>query len=75
MARFAKSRSGQLFRASCERFGVDPAAAVGYEDDVVAANLRVALMAGAAEPEPEAADGKLSDAELLRQLKIVEDAV
>jgi hypothetical protein len=54
LATFADSNAGKLYGRSCERYGVDPAAFL--DDDVLAANLRVALALGdmeAVEPESE----------------------
>lgn len=42
LATFASSNAGRLYGRSCERYGIDPAADI--EDDVLAANLRLALM-------------------------------
>ena len=39
---FAGSPQGQTYALVCDRWGVDPAAAIG--DDVLAYNLRAALM-------------------------------
>jgi hypothetical protein len=41
IATFAESKDGKLYRDICERFGVDPGAAL--DDDVMAYQLRVAL--------------------------------
>lgn len=41
LAAFASSDEGQLYAASCERWGVDPGAIL--DDDVMAINLRVGL--------------------------------
>ena len=51
LARFALSRSGRVYAASCERFGVDPASILEEEDDVIALNFRAALMYALATPE------------------------
>ena len=42
LARFASSEGGRLHAATCDRFGVDPAAGL---PSVLAANLRAALVA------------------------------
>ena len=44
LARFALSRSGKVYAATCERFGVDPAAILDEDDDVIALSFRTALM-------------------------------
>ncbi len=55
LATFAASDAGRLFGRSCVEYGVDPAASI--DDDVLAANLRIAMLAVAAadtpNPEPE----------------------
>lgn len=51
VAAFADSESGRSYLALCDRFHVDPAA--GITDDVVAVNLRAALvMSTVEEAEP-----------------------
>ena len=42
LATFASSEAGKTYGRVCEMWGVDPA--VGFEDDVLAANLRLALV-------------------------------
>jgi hypothetical protein len=51
LARFATSDAGKVYGRTCARFGVDPGAVL--DDDVMAANLRVALVLGDLEPEAE----------------------
>lgn len=63
VAAFAGSESGQTYLALCDRFRVDPAA--GISDDVVAVNLRAALVMSAAD-EPETNVTEL-EAEWVRQ--------
>lgn len=46
---FARSDAGAAYAAICERWGVDPGAA--FEDDVLAHNLRAALMIAQAGPQ------------------------
>lgn len=49
VAAFAASPIGQIYGATCERYGVDPAAS--FTDDVLAFNLRAALMVNAPKAE------------------------
>ena len=50
VAQFAMSDSGKVYGRTCRQFGVDPGAVL--DDDVMAANLRVALaVADVDEPE------------------------
>ena len=44
LASFASSESGRLHARIAERWGLDPAAFLEPEDDVLAANLRVAFV-------------------------------
>ena len=44
LARFALSRSGKVYAATCEKFGVDPAGILEEDDDVIALSFRTALM-------------------------------
>lgn len=44
VAAFASSPAGQLYARTCKWWGTDPAA--GFGDDVLAYNLRAALMLG-----------------------------
>ena len=60
LARFALSRSGKVYAATCERFGVDPASILEESDDVIALSFRTALMHSlmADQSEPEAVDDR-----------------
>jgi hypothetical protein len=49
VAEFARSDAGQMYAATCERYGLDPAA--GFADDVLAFNLRAALLVNAPQEE------------------------
>jgi hypothetical protein len=52
VAEFARSDTGQMYATTCERYGLDPA--VGFADDVLAFNLRAALLVNAPrEEEPD----------------------
>lgn len=42
LANFAMSEGGKLYGRVCQRWGIDPAA--GMDDDVLAYNLRTALI-------------------------------
>jgi hypothetical protein len=61
-----------MYAASCERFGVDPAAVLDEDDDVIALNFRSALLYGLNSEVPTEDDSKLSDDELLRSLRALE---
>lgn len=57
IAAFSQTTSAKVYRDVCERFGVDPAAFLEAEDDVLAHQLRVALVVAhppEAPEEPEA---------------------
>jgi N-acyl-D-aspartate/D-glutamate deacylase len=56
LADFASSDAGKAFARIEERFGRDPAASLEPIDDVLAHNLRAALVLTLAEDEPEAED-------------------
>ena len=58
LAAFASSDAGKAFARIEERWGRDPAASLESIDDVLAHNLRAALIASLArdEPEPEPDD-------------------
>jgi hypothetical protein len=60
IARFALSDEGAIYRSVCEHWGIDPAA--GLEDDVMAFNLRAALLITKPKPiEPEeSVEGKVT---------------
>ena len=47
LANFATSEHGKLYGRVCERYGLDPAAHL--DDDVMAYNLRVALLTAEAD--------------------------
>lgn len=44
LASFASSEAGKTYGRVCEMWGVDPAASLEEIDDVLAANLRLALV-------------------------------
>ena len=56
VAAFASSDAGKAFARIEERWGRDPAAALEAEDDVLAHNLRAALVMALAEDMPESDD-------------------
>ena len=56
VAAFASSDAGKAFARIEERFGRDPAASLEAHDDVLAHNLRAALIVAMAEDEPESDD-------------------
>ena len=56
IASFASSDAGKAFARIEERFGRDPAASLESYDDVLAHNLRAALIVTLAEDEPEPDD-------------------
>jgi len=56
LAAFASSAAGKTYGRVCEMWGVDPAASLEEVDDVLAANLRLALAFSMNETEPEQAD-------------------
>jgi hypothetical protein len=51
IASFAQSDSGKLYRRTCDRFGIDPGAAL--DDDVMGYNLNLALLLADVEPQPD----------------------
>jgi hypothetical protein len=56
LAAFAASDFGRYYAGLCRYWGVDPAAFLQEEDDLMALNLRAALtrtLASESEPEPE----------------------
>jgi N-acyl-D-aspartate/D-glutamate deacylase len=53
LAAFASSNAGKAFARIEERWGRDPAAALEPIDDVLAHNLRAALLVTLAEDEPD----------------------
>jgi hypothetical protein len=54
LAAFAVSDLGRYYAGVCRLWGIDPAAFLEKEDDVMAFNLRAALTKSlAAEPEPD----------------------
>jgi hypothetical protein len=53
LADFASSDAGKTYGRVCEMWGVDPAASLEEVDDVLAANLRLALAFSMNETEPE----------------------
>ena len=56
VAAFASSDAGKAFARIEERWGRDPAASLEDYDDVLAHNLRAALIVAMAEDEPESDD-------------------
>ena len=56
IAAFASSDAGKAFARIEERWGRDPAASLEPVDDVLAHNLRAALITTLAEDEPESDD-------------------
>ena len=56
LADFASSDAGKTYGRVCEMWGVDPAASLEEVDDVLAANLRIALAFSMNKPEPEQVD-------------------
>ena len=53
IASFAFSDAGKAFARIEDRFGRDPAASLELDDDVLAHNLRAALIMALAEDRPE----------------------
>jgi hypothetical protein len=56
IAAFASSEDGKIFARIEERWGRDPAASLEPHDDVLAHNLRAALILALAEEDPEKDD-------------------
>jgi len=56
LADFARSDVGRTYGRVCEMWGVDPAASLEEVDDVLAANLRLALAFSMNQTEPEQVD-------------------
>lgn len=56
LARFVLSPQGEAYRRVCAFYGIDPGAPI--EDDVLAHDLRTALMIAMPKPEPEAVDDR-----------------
>jgi hypothetical protein len=56
LADFARSDIGKTYGRVCEMWGVDPAASLEEVDDVLAANLRMALAFVMNQSEPEEVD-------------------
>ena len=56
LASFASSRAGKEFARIEERWGRDPAASIEAYDDVLAHNLRAALIVAMAEADPDTSD-------------------
>ena len=57
LASFASSDAGKTYGHICEMWGVDPAASLEEVDDVLAANLRLALVVSMNETtEPQHTD-------------------
>ena len=56
LADFASSAAGKTYGRVCEMWGVDPAASIEEVDDVLAANLRLALVVTMNDAEPEQVD-------------------
>ena len=53
LADFASSGAGKTYGRVCEMWGIDPAAPLEEVDDVLAANLRLALAVSMNDSEPE----------------------
>lgn len=68
IATFAASDAGKVYGRTCQRFGVDPAA--GLDDDVMAYNLRVALLVSDVEPD----DDEPGESEFVRSQRIAAEA-
>ena len=56
LAAFASSGAGKAYGRVCEMWGVDPAASLEEVDEVLAANLRLALVVSMNVTEPEQPD-------------------
>jgi hypothetical protein len=56
LADFASSDAGKTYGRVCEMWGVDPAASLEESDEVLAANLRLALAVSMNKSEPESVD-------------------
>ena len=56
LAAFARSDAGKTYGRVCEMWGVDPAASLEEVDDVLAANLRLALAFSMNKTEPDEVD-------------------
>ena len=56
LAAFASSDAGKTYGRVCEMWGVDPAASLEDVDDVLAANLRLALAFSMNKAEPDEVD-------------------
>ena len=56
LAAFASSAAGKTYGRVCEMWGVDPAAPLEEADDVLAANLRLALAVSRNPTEPKPSD-------------------
>ena len=72
LADFALSEAGKIYGRTCEIWGVDPAASLEEVDDVLAANLRLALVVSMNKSEPEQADmvekTRLAGADIRRRM-------
>jgi hypothetical protein len=60
VAAFARSDQGRLYATVCDRWGIDPGAR--FSDDVVAFNLRAALMAAQPVEVPSGLEADLETA-------------
>lgn len=58
IAAFAMSPQGDIYRSVCEHWGVDPGAPLEPVDDVLAFNLRAALLVTKPVPKPEPVDDR-----------------
>ena len=72
LADFALSETGKLYGRVCEQWGVDPAASLEEVDDVLAANLRLALLVSMNDREPDSVDTvektRLAGADIRRRM-------
>lgn len=68
IASFALSPEGDIYRAVCQYWNLDPGAPLEEEDDVLAFNLRAALMVTAPQP-PEVDDREGVVTDLDRQME------
>lgn len=62
LARFLSSDAAPAFDSLCQHYGLDPAAALGIEDDFLAWQLRYGLVAGSwDEDESTTAEARMAD--------------
>ena len=72
IAAFASSDAGKAFARIEERWGRDPAASLEPVDDVLAHNLRAALIVSMAQDEPEVEPDDPGEAARLGGAKVAE---